>query len=164
MAARILLVDDELAVLKAWTKALRHAGHHVTCASSPDAALVAADEHIFDVIIVDYVMPAMTGVELLARIRKKQPLARAIVVSGRIEGTLTEDEIRSTIQEAVEADFYLHKPVSNDRLREAVSAITAEAHTLGWEEMAKRVIASKGVKLKATKAVERKIKPKLKKR
>jgi len=92
MTARILLVDDEPAVLKAWTKALRHAGHHVTSASSPDEALVAADEHIFDVLVVDYVMPAMTAVELLARVRKKQPLVRAIVVSGRIEGTLTEDE------------------------------------------------------------------------
>lgn len=164
MGARVLLVDDEPAILRAWTKALRHAGNHVTSASSPDDALVAADEHLFDVVVVDYVMPTMTGVELLARIRKKQPLIRAIVVSGRIEGTLTEDEIRSTIQEAVEADLYLHKPVTNDRLREAVSTVTAEAGTLGWEEMAKRVIASKDVKLKATKAVERKMKPKLKKR
>ena len=73
---RILIVDDEDSVLKGWRKALRYAGYSVTAVQSSGGALAACDEHAFDVIVIDFLMPSMNGVELLRRLRQKLPMVR----------------------------------------------------------------------------------------
>jgi CheY-like chemotaxis protein len=162
MASRILIVDDEVSTLRAWAKALRYAQHRVITASSATEALTACDEHAFDLVIVDYLMPSMTGVELLSRIRKKLPLVRAIVISGRLEGAVSEDDLRETIREAVEADYYLHKPVSNERLMKAVEDLIHRPASVDWKEIADRAVRARATKIKAAKSVEKKLKPHLK--
>jgi len=162
MPSRILIVDNEVPTLRAWAKALRYAKHTVVTASSAEEALTACDEHAFDLVILDYLMPSMTGVELLTRIRKKLPLVRAIVISGRIEERLNEKDLRDTIREAVEADLYLHKAVSNERLKAAVDELLKGSPAVDWADFASRAIQGRSSKVKAVKAVEKKLKPHLK--
>jgi CheY-like chemotaxis protein len=70
MPARILLVDDEDDVLDAWDLILRKLKHQVVKAHNEAEALAACLEHPFDLVIVDYLIPSKTGVEILAAIRK----------------------------------------------------------------------------------------------
>jgi CheY-like chemotaxis protein len=60
----ILLVDDEVAIVKAWKRILQLEGYRVVTASSGDVGLVAASEEKPDLIVTDRSIPVMEGVEL----------------------------------------------------------------------------------------------------
>ena len=69
---RILIVDDDSSVLNFLQRAL--AGYNLVTARDPDEALhAAATITSLDLLITDYLMPSMTGDELVARIREKRP-------------------------------------------------------------------------------------------
>lgn len=162
MPARILIVDDEASVLKGWARALRLAGYKVSTASTALEALTLADEHPFDVTVLDFLMPSMTGIELLTRLRKKLPTIRSVVISGRIDNKLTADELSSKLREAVEADVYLHKPVSNQDLKETIAKLLSGAEQ-SWKEFASRNVNAKATKIKAAKDAAKELKKHLKK-
>lgn len=141
---RILVVDDEPRVLTAWGRALRLAGYSVVMAQTAEQALTACNEHLFDLVILDFLMPQMDGIELLSRIRKRNRLVRAIIISGKLDSTVTEQEIGGMLQEKVEADRYLHKPISNDRLKATVEELFAPGETeLDWQSVASKVVRGK---------------------
>jgi response regulator RpfG family c-di-GMP phosphodiesterase len=53
--------------------------------AEPEVALIQAVQHCPDVVIADYRMPRMDGIELLSRIRAQCPLCVSILMSGRID-------------------------------------------------------------------------------
>ena len=61
----ILLVDDEEKILKALGRALRDAGHEVIETTSPRDAQRLLAERAFDVMLVDNVMPQLSGLDLI---------------------------------------------------------------------------------------------------
>lgn len=154
----VLVVDDERGVRDAWARALRLEGYVVHTAASADRALELCDEHVFDVVIVDFLMPQMDGVELLRRIRKKQPLTRSVLVSGKIDRAADEQEVSREAREAVEADLYLHKPVPNDRLKQAIAELVTSQGQREWKEIA-GVVTREGKRgAKGTRDLARKLK------
>lgn len=161
----ILIVDDEPLELEAWQRTFEMAGYAVTTASTPKDALTACDEHAFDLVMLDFIMPAMTGVELLARIRKKRPLIRSIIVSGKIDKEADEGALSNDLKAAVEADVYLHKPVENDRLLQTVSSLLEKPTTdQPWSEIAKTISAAQNATIKAAKHVSNNLKQRVKKK
>jgi DNA-binding NtrC family response regulator len=138
MPARILLIDDEEIVLNGWTKALRPAGHTLMHARSAKAAVDIAAEEPVDIVIVDFLLGRDTGVEVLNAIRKKRPLVRSILISAQIDRNLSDESVRGLIKDKVEVDLYLHKPVKNKDLREAVARLLANKE-IDWQEWAKKV-------------------------
>jgi CheY-like chemotaxis protein len=64
---------------------LKELGYRVTATQTGDEGLKAFEASAFDVVVVDYHMPRVGGVELTARIRKVNPLARVILLSGQVE-------------------------------------------------------------------------------
>lgn len=157
--ARILIVDDETDIAKAWERAMRIAGHDVKTAQTSDAAMALCNEYTFDVVILDYIMPSMRGLELLTRIRKVQPLVRSILVSGKIPTVFDESSVRADMKEKIEVDVYLHKPVANQRLREAVEQLLAERGLDNWKDISKIALEGRRPTIKdakdATKTVEK---------
>lgn len=85
-AIRILLVDDEPNVLSALQRALRSRWTLGTLTvephTSPLAALDALLERPADVVVSDYRMPELDGVELLRRVRELQPYTGRVLLSG----------------------------------------------------------------------------------
>jgi two-component system, probable response regulator PhcQ len=88
---RILAIDDEIGVLNALSRLLRHTPLMVngeSCCvkidtfSSPHDALARAAEVAYELVISDYRMPGMDGVELLRRMRDLQPDAARVILSG----------------------------------------------------------------------------------
>ncbi len=69
----ILLVDDEEKILKTIGRALRDAGHDVTEATSARQARRLLNERTFDVLLVDNVMPEVTGIELIRDLTASTP-------------------------------------------------------------------------------------------
>ncbi len=164
MARRILIVDDELDILSAWSKVLRRRNHMVRTASSYNEALRECEQHAFDIVILDYVMPGMKGVELLCRIRKQLPLVRSIMISGKLDEDMEETRIRDSIREAVETDIYLHKPVENEQLVEAVSSLIRDHGEQDWVDVSRRIGKVDEATIKKAKVVQKGLKKYLKKR
>ena len=79
---RILLVDDEELVRAGTADMLIDMGHHVSQAASGAQALQALREATFDVLVSDYLMPGMTGVELLEEIRRQGDTLPVLLITG----------------------------------------------------------------------------------
>ncbi len=70
--ATILIIDDEVNLLRLYKKELEKDGHKVILASSGHDALSRFDEHNPDLVILDIRMPDMDGVELVGRLLDKR--------------------------------------------------------------------------------------------
>jgi two-component system OmpR family response regulator len=142
MAKRILVVDDEPDVLDALERAIRIAGLSVEKAASAQGALALCKDHAFDLIVIDFIMPGMTGLELLNKVRALHPTIRSIIVSGKVDPQLKEDEVETRIKVELEADAYFSKPVANDRLLETIERLLTLGKDQKWEDVAERVLNS----------------------
>ncbi len=113
MPGSILLADDEEKILKTLGRALRDDGHDVVTTPSAGQALKLVGERPFDLLIVDYLMPDHTGLDLIREIVETLPEAeRPAVVMMTAHGS---------IESAVEAmklgaRDYLQKPFEVDEL------------------------------------------------
>jgi CheY-like chemotaxis protein len=81
----ILLVDDNRQGLIARKSVLQELGYHISTATSGDEALELFSKQNFEVVVTDFKMPRMDGVELIRRIRSAQAGARIILLSGFVE-------------------------------------------------------------------------------
>ena len=83
-SAHILLVDDDPAVRGTMAFVLKRAGYRVGCAEDGEAGWHALCADPSDLLITDYEMPKLTGLELLRRVRAVSRRLPAILMSGRL--------------------------------------------------------------------------------
>ena len=108
--ARILIVDDEESIRDVLAQLFEYEDHEVRAASDGPEAVEEAEAFAPDVTFLDVKMPGMDGLEVLDRLRERDPDAIVVMISGH-----------GTIDTAVEAtrkgayDF-LEKPLDTDRL------------------------------------------------
>jgi two-component system, cell cycle sensor histidine kinase and response regulator CckA len=88
LSGQIGCVDDEAAVLSVMQRALEMANYRVSAATSPLAALewFRAPGSRIDVLVTDYRMPELSGLELVQRVRALRPNLPVILVTGHAEG------------------------------------------------------------------------------
>jgi CheY-like chemotaxis protein len=80
--ARILLVDDNANGLAARKSVLQELGHSVFTATSGADALDQFTAEPFDLVVTDYKMPRMDGLELISRLRAQVPTLPIVLLSG----------------------------------------------------------------------------------
>jgi hypothetical protein len=85
--ARILIVDDEVAQMKALCNTLKDQGFETTGFASAKAALALLREQKFDLLLTDMMMPEMDGITLLRAALEIDPSLIAIIMTG--EGTIS---------------------------------------------------------------------------
>lgn len=116
----ILLVDDNRDGLLVRRALLEEAGYGVQLAASGDEALTLFAAAAFDVVVTDFRMPGMNGVELIARIRQTDPNARIVLLSGFVEPLgLTEENTGADAVIAKSANEATHLARSIKRLLNA---------------------------------------------
>src|SRR5690242_3997221 len=81
----VLLVDDNQDGLLVRRALLEEQGYRVEMAANGEEGLKVYEAGHFDVVVTDYRMPVMGGVELIRRIRANQPHARFVLLSGFVE-------------------------------------------------------------------------------
>lgn len=113
MGKHILLVDDEVAVLKMMTKAFTRAGYEVETAASAEEAMELIKTYKYMVFFLDLNLPGMNGIDLCRRIRKNNPLTILYAVTG----FATTFEVFDCRQAGFED--YFTKPVELKKLLEA---------------------------------------------
>jgi CheY-like chemotaxis protein len=84
-APKILLVDDNRDGLLVRRLVLEEAGFQVQMANGGHEALDLFSANRFDVVVTDFRMPQMNGIELIGRLRALEANARIILVSGFVE-------------------------------------------------------------------------------
>jgi DNA-binding NtrC family response regulator len=100
---QILVVDDEKLVLNAIKRTLRSENYTTLTAQSGDEGLMLLENHDVELVISDYRMPGMNGLDFLKRVKKDYPHILAIMLTG-----LAEIEIAvSAINEAGVYKFIL---------------------------------------------------------
>jgi CheY-like chemotaxis protein len=116
---RVLLVDDEVSVLRIAQAVLIRLGYHVTSIDDPARALelLRTEEGGFDLLITDHSMPRMTGLELVRATRELKPDLPIIVATGYLEGGLEEDLASEGIR------HILQKPYGTRDLAHIVDAV-----------------------------------------
>jgi CheY-like chemotaxis protein len=80
-APTVLCVDDNAAFLAAFAAVLELAGFAVTTACDPIEGLALVKRRAFDLAILDYHMPGMTGVQLARKIRRSRPRMPMLLLS-----------------------------------------------------------------------------------
>ena len=89
---KILLVDDNKLGLSARKCVLEELGHAITTASNGADALEQFGKEKFDMVVTDYKMPKMDGIELIANLRKQSPELPVVLISGFVDALgLSED-------------------------------------------------------------------------
>jgi CheY-like chemotaxis protein len=111
---RVLIVDDNSLALAARRSVLEELGHDVQTSATAMDALDKCASYAFDVVITDYKMPKMNGVELIDRLRKVHPAVSVILVSGFTD-SLGLDEASTG------ADIVLQK--SNNEVSQMIRAV-----------------------------------------
>jgi two-component system, cell cycle sensor histidine kinase and response regulator CckA len=81
--ARILVVDDEPVIVRLASTVLEQEGYEVFTAVTPGDALAAAgDGRRFDLVLSDFLMPEMNGVELVRKFLERSPGTAGLLMSG----------------------------------------------------------------------------------
>jgi putative nucleotidyltransferase with HDIG domain len=125
---RILIVDDDALILQALTRILQSDGYEVIAHTDPTKA---AEERKYAVVITDFMMPQMNGVDLLGRIKSEMPDAVRIMLTAASDFKVASEavnrgevyrllgkpwtmaELTSTVRQAVE---HYHLVAENKRL------------------------------------------------
>jgi len=114
MKKTILLVDDETDLREVLDISLSHSGYNVLTAENGTQALSILNDNDIPVVITDIKMPGIDGIELLRKIKNKNPEAEVIMLTGH--GDL-ELAIKSLKHEATD---FITKPINDDALEIAL--------------------------------------------
>ncbi len=129
MTHRILLCDDELHILRAAEFKFQRAGFDVVCASDGQEAWERIQEQVPDILVTDYQMPRMDGLELAKKIHETPETHNTPVVMLTAKGfELSRQEIR----EQYGILDLVSKPFSpRELLRKVQDVLSAETVTNG---------------------------------
>ena len=112
----VLIVEDEEDAAELFAEMMRVSGFHVrkTSTSTPALSMMTAERP--DVVILDIMMPEISGLDILRQMRKDPALANIPVVV--VSATTMPVDIKSGMEAG--ASIYLTKPVGFQELKEAV--------------------------------------------
>jgi two-component system phosphate regulon response regulator PhoB len=123
MAPNILVVEDEAAIVELVRYNLTAEGFSVTVAASgEDAEVLLAEDH-FDLVLLDWGLPGLSGIELCRRLRRRDNTRNVPVIMLTARGE-EGDRVRGL---AIGADDYLVKPFSMPELIARVKALLRRA-------------------------------------
>jgi CheY-like chemotaxis protein/nitrogen-specific signal transduction histidine kinase len=118
---RLLVVDDDAAVRATIAGILMEDGHSVEAVASGASALTLLQENEYDLVVVDFLMPGMTGTELIKAVGEFREGVRFLLVSGYADS--------NEIANAREHADLLRKPFTPDELRRAMATASLAPRT-----------------------------------
>jgi len=119
VSATILVVEDEPQVQELVAVNLEHAGHRVRRASSAGEAVSSIREELPDVLILDWMLPKLDGLEVLKRLRASGKDTHVLILSAK-------DQVGERVEGLqLGADDYLTKPFAFEELVARIRATSS---------------------------------------
>ncbi|TAK72486.1 MAG: response regulator, partial [Dehalococcoidia bacterium] len=112
----VLAIDDEPGVLRLLRTQLSSEGFRVVTASDGDEALTIAEEQRPDIVLLDLMMPGMTGIDVMGALRARSDVPIVLLTAKGDD----QDKVRGL---ELGADDYLAKPFSPDELSARIRAV-----------------------------------------
>ncbi len=103
----ILIIEDDRIIMQSYSEFLQDLGYKTLCAADGKSGVDLFDRELIDLIIVDLLMPVMSGLEVLSEINRKSPDIPIIIISGK--GTFSD----AVIALRAGAWDYLVKPITD---------------------------------------------------
>jgi len=125
MAYQILIVDDD-ADFREELRICLEGYTVVEAANGADALVILKKANAIDLVILDAVMPHLSGTEVLQKIKKDQPSLAIIMLTGQSSKDIVIDALKGR------ADDYIEKPINVSRFLETVQATLAAKARKGF--------------------------------
>lgn len=114
---RILIVEDDVRISEPTADDLRRQGHVVDVASDGDAGLTFARTGVYDLILLDVMLPEIDGIEVARRLRAERSPSLILMLTAR-------DSVGDTVTSLdAGADDYVVKPVALEELSARIRAL-----------------------------------------
>ena len=127
MGSRVLVVDDDPTISDVVRRYLEQDGHHVRLAADGAAGLAAVQAQRPDLVVLDVMMPGLSGIEVCRRLRRHLPDLPIVML------TALGDEADRIVGLEVGADDYVTKPFSPRELMLRIRSVLRRAGTAGSE-------------------------------
>ncbi len=132
MLANVLLVEDEKSIITLIKYNLEKEGFKVFCAETGEDALKITKEKTLDVVILDWMLPDVSGIEVCRQIKKDKKLKNVPVLILTAKGE-PDDKIKGL---EVGADDYVTKPFNNKELLLRIKSLIKRSKPSLLEETA----------------------------
>jgi DNA-binding response OmpR family regulator len=119
---KILLVDDSQRLLRSLSQGLRKLGYAVDLAGDGEDGLALAETYEYDVIVLDLMLPGLSGLEVLLRLRAQGRSTHVLILSARDR---VDDRVKGL---QLGADDYLVKPFAFEELCARIQALVRRRH------------------------------------
>jgi len=120
-AFKLLVIDDDPQTLSLIADALESESLEILTAEEPEAGLELFLQTRPRIVLLDFVMPKVSGMELLERMLAADPAANVVIITGHYS---TESAIEAIQKGACD---YLTKPLDFQRLRDRIASVWTEA-------------------------------------
>jgi two-component system alkaline phosphatase synthesis response regulator PhoP len=124
---KVLVVDDEIHIIHVVAIKLRNNGYEVISAENGAEAFELACEEKPDIVVTDFQMPVMTGVELVEKLRQNEATKDIPVIMLTARGFAIEDELKEDLQ----ISEFLSKPFSPKELLRSIEDILHHKVVMG---------------------------------
>jgi FixJ family two-component response regulator len=114
-AAKVFIVDDDDSLREALVRQIKLLGYRVESFATPELVLARAESEVAECLLVDLIMPGMTGLELQRVLMERGRSMATIFLSGRGDIPSTVEAMR------IGAIDFLEKPVETERLQAAIA-------------------------------------------
>lgn len=139
----ILWADDEIELLRAQIIFLQKKGYEIVTVSNGLDAIEQCQQHTFDMVMLDEMMPGLSGLETLQRIKEIQPGVPVVMVTKSEEEDIMNQAIGSKIAD------YLIKPVNPNQIllalkknihrKEIVAEVTQSGYQQNFRDIAMQI-------------------------
>src|SRR5947209_5418438 len=127
-AGNILIIDDEAAIRESLQTLLEMEGYRVEASENGEDGLTRIAEHPYDLVLLDFALPGMNGIEVLQEIRERDPQLSVIMITAYGTGENAVKAMQSG------ATNFIQKPWDNEKLladvRGAVARRRAEEENI----------------------------------
>ena len=145
----ILWVDDEIELLKAHIIFLEKKGYEVTTVSNGPDAIDQCHQQTFDLILLDEMMPGLSGLETLQQIKEIQPATPVVMCTKSEEENIMDQAIGSKIAD------YLIKPVNPSQIlltlkknihqKQIVTEVTQSGYQQDYQQIAMQMMDCRNI-------------------
>ena len=111
---KMLIVDDEAGICKILKQIFDEVGFEVTTTTNPRDSLSLVAEKKPQIVLLDILMPGLSGLEVLKQIKDKNKNIKVIMLT-----TASEEEVKEKATQ-LGADYFIKKPFSENFLKEVI--------------------------------------------